>query len=156
MIFLSRNRSSCVVEQFHSDASLEAVDRKASHNSKYRQWTTEDESRFNLWDHHGRIRFRCYAGERCLPEYVIERHSGLTSGVKPADSPDMSPIEHVWDLVGRRLARDTRPAASKDDLWFHIQEIWNYFPQEDIQNLFDSLPRRIAALIAARGIYTKY
>ncbi|GFU93602.1 transposable element Tcb2 transposase [Trichonephila clavipes] len=31
-----------------------------------------------------------------------------------AYSPNMSPIEHVWDLVGWRLARDPRPAASKD------------------------------------------
>ncbi|GFU83005.1 uncharacterized protein TNCV_4020271 [Trichonephila clavipes] len=31
----------------------------------------------------------------------------------PAYSPVMSPIEHVRDLVGRRLARDPRPAASK-------------------------------------------
>ncbi|GFU75611.1 uncharacterized protein TNCV_2863261 [Trichonephila clavipes] len=34
-----------------------------------------------LWDHDGRIRVRRYAGERCLSECVIERHSGLTSGV---------------------------------------------------------------------------
>ncbi|GFX56817.1 hypothetical protein TNCV_495651 [Trichonephila clavipes] len=34
----------------------------------------------------------------------------------PAYSRDMSPIEHVWDLVGRLLARDPRPAASKDEL----------------------------------------
>ncbi|GFV94792.1 hypothetical protein TNCV_1027901 [Trichonephila clavipes] len=39
----------------------------------------------------------------------------------PAYSPDMSPIEHVWDLVGRRLARDPRPAASKDELLLRIQ-----------------------------------
>ncbi|GFX38299.1 transposable element Tcb2 transposase [Trichonephila clavipes] len=32
----------------------------------------------------------------------------------PAYSPDMSPTEHVGDLVCRRLARDPRPAASKD------------------------------------------
>ncbi|GFU38713.1 transposable element Tc1 transposase [Trichonephila clavipes] len=40
-----------------------------------------DESRFNLWDHDGRIRVRRYAGERCLSECVIERHSGLTPEV---------------------------------------------------------------------------
>ncbi|GFV97798.1 transposable element Tc1 transposase, partial [Trichonephila clavipes] len=40
-----------------------------------------DESRFNLWDHDGRIRVRRYAGERCLPECFIERHSGLTAKV---------------------------------------------------------------------------
>ncbi|GFW63030.1 hypothetical protein TNCV_4453781 [Trichonephila clavipes] len=68
----------------------------------------------------------------------------------------MSPIAHVWDLVGRSLARDTRPAASKYKPLLRIQAIWNSLSQADIQNLFDSLPRRIAALIAAHGGYTKY
>ncbi|GFX84584.1 transposable element Tcb1 transposase [Trichonephila clavipes] len=43
----------------------------------WHQAVFSDESRFNLWDHVGRIRVRRYAGERCLPECVIERHSGL-------------------------------------------------------------------------------
>ncbi|GFS81805.1 hypothetical protein TNCV_1544441, partial [Trichonephila clavipes] len=29
----------------------------------------------------------------------------------------MSPIENVWDLVGRCLSRNPRPAASKDELF---------------------------------------
>ncbi|GFU05104.1 uncharacterized protein TNCV_574551 [Trichonephila clavipes] len=61
-------------------------------------------------------------------------------------------IRHVWDLVGRHLARDPRLAASKDELLLRIQAIWNSLPQADIQNLFDSMPRRTAA----RGGYTKY
>ncbi|GFV90769.1 transposable element Tcb1 transposase [Trichonephila clavipes] len=40
-----------------------------------------DESRFCFWYHDGCIRVRRYAGERCLPECVFERHSGLTLGV---------------------------------------------------------------------------
>ncbi|GFQ66378.1 transposable element Tcb1 transposase [Trichonephila clavata] len=74
----------------------------------------------------------------------------------PAYSPDMSPIEYVWDLVGRRLARDPRPAASKDECLLRIQAIWNSLLRADIQNVFDSMPRCIAALIAVRGGYTKY
>ncbi|GFU79933.1 transposable element Tc1 transposase [Trichonephila clavipes] len=68
----------------------------------------------------------------------------------------MSPIEHEWDIVGRRLARDLRPVASTDELWLRIQTIWNTLPQTDIKNLFNSMPRRVAALIAARGGHTKY
>ena len=48
----------------------------------------------------------------------------------PAYSPDVSPIEHVWDFVGRRLARDPRPVASTDELWVRIQTIWNALPQQ--------------------------
>ncbi|GFV83304.1 hypothetical protein TNCV_1900301 [Trichonephila clavipes] len=33
----------------------------------------------------------------------------------------MSPIEHAWNLVSRRLAHDPRPAASKDVLLLRIQ-----------------------------------
>ncbi|GFV62312.1 hypothetical protein TNCV_2464391 [Trichonephila clavipes] len=40
-----------------------------------------------------------------------------------AYSTDMSPIGHVWYLVGRRLARDLHPAASKDELLQRIQAI---------------------------------
>ncbi|GFV81983.1 uncharacterized protein TNCV_3151811 [Trichonephila clavipes] len=44
----------------------------------WQQVVFSDELRFNLWDHDGRIRVRRYAGECCLPECIIERHSGLT------------------------------------------------------------------------------
>ncbi|GFW60070.1 transposable element Tcb2 transposase [Trichonephila clavipes] len=74
----------------------------------------------------------------------------------PAYSPDMSPIEHVWDIVRGRLARDLRPVVSTDELWLRIKTIWNTLQQADIQNLFNSMPRRVAALIAARSGHTKY
>ncbi|GFX85553.1 transposable element Tc1 transposase [Trichonephila clavipes] len=62
----------------------------------------------------------------------------------------MSPIEHEWDIVGRRIARDLRPVASTDELWLRIQTKWNTLPQTDIKNVFNSMARRVAALIAAR------
>ncbi|GFW29739.1 transposable element Tc1 transposase [Trichonephila clavipes] len=74
----------------------------------------------------------------------------------PVYSPDMSPIELVWDLVDRKCARDLRPAASKDELLLRIQARWNSLPQADIQNLFHFRSRRIERLIAARGGCTKY
>ncbi|GFW11763.1 transposable element Tc1 transposase [Trichonephila clavipes] len=61
----------------------------------------------------------------------------------PAYSPDISPTEHVWDLVGRRLARDPRPSASKDELLLRTQAIWNSLPQADIQYLFNSMPLHV-------------
>ncbi|GFY02561.1 transposable element Tcb1 transposase [Trichonephila clavipes] len=73
-----------------------------------------------------------------------------------AYSPNMSPVEHVWDLVCRRLARDLHPAASKDELLLRIQAIWDSLPQADILSLFDSMLHRIAAFIAACSGYTKY
>ncbi|GFV85482.1 hypothetical protein TNCV_3773061 [Trichonephila clavipes] len=73
-----------------------------------------------------------------------------------AYSPDISPVEHVWDLVGRSLARDPHPAGSKDELLLSIQAIWISLPQADIPNLFDSMLSRRATFIAARGDYTLF
>ncbi|GFW17018.1 transposable element Tcb2 transposase [Trichonephila clavipes] len=73
-----------------------------------------------------------------------------------AYSLDMSHIEHAWDLVGRRLTRDPRPLSLKDEILLRVQAVWNSLPQADIQNLFNSMPRHIEALIAARDVYTKY
>ena len=74
----------------------------------------------------------------------------------PARSSDMSPIEHDWDIVGRRLIRQGPPAPNLDVLWTRIQTAWRDVPQEDIQGLFDSIPRRIETLIAAHEGFTPY
>ena len=74
----------------------------------------------------------------------------------PARSPDISPIEHVWYMVGRRLICQGPPASTLDALWTRIQTAWRYIPQEDIQGLFDSMPRRLETLIAAHGVFTPY
>ena len=54
-IFLSRNSISCAAEQFHRDASLETMDRRALNNSKNWQWTTEGDvsARWLLFAPHG-------------------------------------------------------------------------------------------------------
>ena len=43
-IFLSRNSSSCATEQFHSDVSLETVDRRVPYTLKKYQWTMESDA----------------------------------------------------------------------------------------------------------------
>ena len=60
----------------------------------------------------------------------------------------------MWDLVRGHLSRDPRLAASKEELWLRIQEVWNGLPQAGIQNLFDFMPRRSAAIIVLLGDFT--
>ena len=74
----------------------------------------------------------------------------------PTRSPEMSPIELVWDMVGRRLICQSPPAPTLDPLRTRIQTAWRDIPQEDIQGLFDSLPWHVERLIAAHGGFTPY
>ncbi|UYV80607.1 hypothetical protein LAZ67_19000941 [Cordylochernes scorpioides] len=73
----------------------------------------------------------------------------------PPYSPDLSPIEHVWDIIGRRLHALPQP-RSEDELWQMVEREWRAIPQDVIRTLIDSLPRRVAACIAVRGGPTCY
>ncbi|UYV66492.1 hypothetical protein LAZ67_4001868, partial [Cordylochernes scorpioides] len=68
----------------------------------------------------------------------------------PPYSPDLSPIEHVWDIIGRRLHAFPQP-RSEDELWQMVEREWRAIPQDAIRTLIDSLPRRVAACIAVRA-----
>ncbi|GFV95277.1 transposable element Tcb1 transposase [Trichonephila clavipes] len=70
----------------------------------------------------------------------------------PAPSPDLSPIEHIWDPLGRRVEHPT----SLNELEARLQQIWNEMSQDIIQNLYASMPNRIASYIRANGGSTGY
>ncbi|UYV70421.1 SETMAR [Cordylochernes scorpioides] len=70
----------------------------------------------------------------------------------PARSPDLSPIEHIWDVMGRRL----QPSRNVDYLARQLEKIWQEIPQHTIRNLYQSMTRRVAACIQASGGPTTY
>ncbi|GFW17362.1 transposable element Tcb2 transposase [Trichonephila clavipes] len=74
----------------------------------------------------------------------------------PGNSPDMSTIENVWELMKREVAKNV--ITNKTQLLERIIRVWNHHPQmqETVQSCIDSMPRRIEALIAAKGGTTKY
>jgi hypothetical protein len=71
----------------------------------------------------------------------------------PARSPDLSPIEHLWDMMGQRLRLLPRAPHNLDELRHQLQVKWNDIPQE---NLIESMPRRVNACIAVNGDVTHY
>lgn len=74
----------------------------------------------------------------------------------PACSPDLNPIEHVWDKLGRRIRARNPPVNSLNALRTALREEWEAIPQEEIRALIDSMPSRLRAVIRARGGNTRY
>ncbi|GFW11339.1 transposable element Tcb1 transposase [Trichonephila clavipes] len=65
----------------------------------------------------------------------------------PARSPELSPIENIWDHLGRPVGH----SSSLNELEAKLQQIWNEMSQGIIQNLYASMSDRIAPCIHARG-----
>ncbi|GFW39650.1 transposable element Tcb1 transposase [Trichonephila clavipes] len=68
----------------------------------------------------------------------------------PAYSLYIMSIEHVGEFGWSASRLRSASCNFKRTFAEHILAIWSSLPQADIQNLFDSMPRRIATLIAAR------
>jgi hypothetical protein len=87
-------------------------------------------------------------------DYLEE--TNITTMVWPARSPDLNPIEPVWDMLGRRLrASDPRP-NSLAEARNRLVEIWENLDQNDIRAEIESMQRRCQAVIRARGGNTRY
>ena len=74
----------------------------------------------------------------------------------PVKSPDLNPIEHVWDLLDRRLrARDITPRNVRE-LAGALVEKWGNISQQERANLVQSMRRRCTAVLNAAGDHTRY
>ena len=72
----------------------------------------------------------------------------------PPQSPDLNPIENLWEIVNRRINREG--VRNKDQLFEQIQKAWAAIPQSFIDHLIESMPRRCKAVIDNKGFATKY
>ena len=83
-------------------------------------------------------------------------HSNHVSVLEwPGNSPDINPIENLWKLMKRKVS--AKNPSSLDDLKQVIKEVWVMeITQQLCHQLCESMPRRIAAVISAKGGSTKY
>ena len=76
-------------------------------------------------------------------------------GPWPGSSPDLNPIENLWVSMKRRVAQ--RNPTSSDELIACVKDVWvKEINPELCKTLARSMPRRIAAVLAAKGLHTKY
>ncbi len=74
----------------------------------------------------------------------------------PVYSPDMSPIEHVWDALDRRIRQRVPVPANIQQLCTAIEEEWTNIQQATINNLINPMRWRCVALREANCGYTRY
>jgi hypothetical protein len=74
----------------------------------------------------------------------------------PPNSPDLNPIEHIWAHIKHRLAKEYPFVTARKELEIIITRMWEEMADDRFNHLIESMPRRIAAVIKARGGSIKY
>jgi len=84
------------------------------------------------------------------------QHNAIETLPWPARSPDMNPIEHLWDILGRRVRARDPPVQNLQELTHALHDEWQQIPQQKIRRLVSSMRRRVENVIHVRGGYTRY
>ncbi|GFW91787.1 transposable element Tcb1 transposase [Trichonephila clavipes] len=89
---------------------------------------------------------RTLAAKQLLESEDIERMDW------PARSPDLNPIEHVWDCLAAR----TLPPVTIRELRLALQDEWAAMPQQLIDILILSMGKCCETCLAVRGDHIPY
>lgn len=71
-----------------------------------------------------------------------------------ANSPDLSPIENIWGEMKKQMKK--RQPRTKEAIIAELKSIWEGMALPIITKHIDSMPKRLQAVIAAKGGVTKY
>ena len=89
-----------------------------------------------------------------VTQYLEER--GIEVLPWPGNSPDQNPIKGLWKLLKDKI--NSTPVTTKRELTERIINTWHNDPEisNTGRRYILDMPRRIAALIKAKGGHTKY
>jgi hypothetical protein len=69
----------------------------------------------------------------------------------PSNSPDLNPIENIWAYLKQQLRGYDVVPRTTSELVDRVRAEWEKLEPEFLERYADSLPARIAAVIANRG-----
>jgi transposase len=90
---------------------------------------------------------------RAVTAYL--QSEAVTSVPWSAMGPDLNPIEHIWDMLDRRIQAREPPVQNIRQVEVAFHREWQQLSQQDIRHLTGGMRRRVEAVIQARGGYTR-
>ena len=74
----------------------------------------------------------------------------------PAQSPDLNPIENIWNIIKERRRRKYGVPQTRADLIKQIFDIWSELTVNDVENCITNMERRLLEVLRMKGRATKY
>uniref|UniRef100_A0A8R1IS94 Tc1-like transposase DDE domain-containing protein n=1 Tax=Caenorhabditis japonica TaxID=281687 RepID=A0A8R1IS94_CAEJA len=74
----------------------------------------------------------------------------------PACSPDLNPIESVWDILARPVYKNGKQYNTISELKDAVKTEWSKIHPSYLENLSNSMPNRIFQVIQKNGGVTSY
>ena len=74
----------------------------------------------------------------------------------PANSPDLNPLENLWDHLDRVVRNRPDPPRTPAAMLQALTAAWNAIDQATIQRLVFLMRRRCRAVMDANGGHTRY
>ncbi|GFW62780.1 transposable element Tcb2 transposase [Trichonephila clavipes] len=96
-----------------------------------------------------------YIDEVLLPHDCLDSE-GIQRLVWPTRSPDLNPIENVWYALRRQVAGRNYPPTNKNTLIRALTEEWDKLPQQLLDNIVQSMVRRVECCIKLHGGHIPY
>jgi hypothetical protein len=81
---------------------------------------------------------------------------GISPLVWPPSSPDLNPIETIWQRIKQRRRTRPNPPRTVSDLRAAIMEEWTSITHLEIVEIVDTMVTRIRAVIEANGGHTQF
>jgi hypothetical protein len=73
----------------------------------------------------------------------------------PPQSPDLNPIEHLWDHLKREI-RGKKQCNNVNELWEVVTEAWDSIKPETCRKLVHSMPARLKEVRKSKGGFTSF
>ena len=91
-------------------------------------------------------------------EIIFSKFALVVTKIKiwPSQSPDLNPIENLWGYIKKKLRKRTVKPSSLDRLFEFILEEWKAVPGQILENMVESMPRRIEQVVNQKGGSTKF
>ncbi|KAK3525097.1 hypothetical protein QTP86_015271 [Hemibagrus guttatus] len=92
----------------------------------------------------------CYKA-KMAQEWFDEHNSQFEVLNWPPNSPDLNPIQHLWDVLDKQVRSMKAPPHNLQDINDLLLISWCQIPQHTFRDLVEPMPRQVKAVLAAKG-----